>query len=40
LSTQLFETTAAFQSQANQSPQELAQLSLQGSAASVLSTFA
>jgi hypothetical protein len=40
LSTQLFETTAAFQSQANQSPQELAQLSIQGNAASVLSTFA
>lgn len=40
LSTQLFETTAAFQTQANQSPQELAQLSIQGSAASVLSTFA
>ena len=40
LSTQLFETTAAFQSQANQSPQELAQLSIQGSATSVLSTFA
>ena len=30
LSTQLFETTAAFQTQANQSPQELAQLSIQG----------
>jgi hypothetical protein len=40
LSTQLFETTAAFQTQANQTPQELAQLSIQGSAASVLSTFA
>tara|TARA_B110000003_G_scaffold270938_1_gene304221 strand:- start:648 stop:2237 length:1590 start_codon:yes stop_codon:yes gene_type:complete len=40
LSTQLFETTVAFQSQANQSPQELAQLSIQGNAASVLSTFA
>jgi hypothetical protein len=40
LSTQLFETTAAFQTQANQSPQELAQLSIQGNAASVLSTFA
>ena len=40
LSTQLFETTAAFQSQANQSPQELAQLGIQGSATSILSTFA
>ena len=40
LSTQLFETTAAFQTQANQSPQELSQLSIQGSATSILSTFA
>lgn len=40
LSEQLFATTTAFPSQANQSPQALAQLSLAGNTGSILSTFA
>lgn len=40
LSEQLFATTTAFPSQANQSPQALAQLSIAGNSSSILSTFA
>jgi len=40
LSTQLFETTTAFPAQANQSPQELAQLRTSTNSTSILSSFA
>ena len=40
LSKQLFNTTNAFPSQANQSPEALSQLSLAGNSSSILSTFA
>jgi len=39
LSEQLFQTTTAFPTQANQSPEALAQLSKNGSVGSLLSTF-